>query len=83
MSKCIFFLAKLKEGGRPFLDGASIDLNPLNYLLHMGVILAIIHHPLSTVLTAYGNREYPGRFQSKSVRPSSNESPSIFSSLPN
>ena len=60
----ILFLAKLK--GRPFWSGQA-KIYPLNYFLHVGVMLTIIKVLSSYSYSACGNKEHPGNFQNESA----------------
>ena len=53
------FLAKLKREGKPFWSGQTY-IHPLNFLLHLGVMLTIIkmfHHLIPTLPVGIGNTQ--------------------------
>ena len=68
MSAQVYSVLGQAEGrSKAFLEWKSIDLSPMNNLLHVGVInvnyCKSVRHPIPT----RENREHPGNFQNKSV----------------
>ena len=65
--KYVLFLAKLKEEGRPFLEGISTDLSSKLSLTYGGNLTIINKVLSSSFYSVCGNREHPGSFQNKIV----------------
>ena len=68
MSAQVYSVLGQSEGrSKAFLEWKSIDLSPMNNLLHVGVInvnyCKSVRHPIPT----RENREHPGNFQNKSI----------------
>ena len=64
-SKVYSASAKLKEEGRPYWSGQA-QIYPLNYLLHVKVMLTIVKVFIILFFSDYGNREHPDNFENKS-----------------
>ena len=77
----IYFVPRQTEKRkRAFFEWKSIDLfSKVSLKCRGNVTYKSVHHPIPT----RGNKEYPGKFQNKSVSSLSVECPGIFSSWPN